>query len=129
MKKVIRLLIILVVLCSFGVIGFSSFSNKIVKEANALENKKIDILKVANGVYEGHSELGPVIVDVEVSVIDGRIIDINLVRHENGLGSSANNITNIIKEKNSCEVDAISGATVSSKVIINAVNNALASGL
>lgn len=129
MKKVIRLLIILVVLCSFGVIGFSSFSNKIVKEANALENKKIDILKVANGVYEGHSELGPVIVDVEVSVIDGRIIDINLVRHENGLGSSANNITNIIKEQNSCEVDAISGATVSSKVIINAVNNALASGL
>lgn len=129
MKKKTRLLIILLVLCSIGGIGFIFFSNKIVKEANALENKKIDILKVANGVYEGHSELGPVIVDVEVSVIDGRIIDINLVRHENGLGSSANNITNIIKEKNSCEVDAISGATVSSKVIINAVNNALASGL
>ena len=49
--------------------------------------------------------------------------------HQNGLGQSANAIVNEMLDKNTYEVDAISGATVSSEVIINAVNDALLKGL
>lgn len=45
------------------------------------------------------------------------------------LGSDANSIVDDIVEKNTYDVDTISGATVSSMIIINAVNNALQKGV
>lgn len=112
-------------LCLFGFYSFKIFSAKIVKSAMELKNNFIEIKNVPNGSYEGHSELGPVIVDVRIIVKDGKIENIELLNHQNGLGNAANSIVVDMINKNSYNVDAISGATVSSKVIINAVNNAL----
>ena len=94
-----------------------------------LEDVSIDVSKVEDGIYDGHSELGPVIVDVKVTVKKGKIIEVEIINHQNGLGQSANAIVNEMLDKNTYEVDAISGATVSSEVIINAVNDALLKGL
>ena len=125
MKKRYAFLIIFIVLVVAGIIGFNVFSSTIVKKAYELENTRVDISKVSDGKYEGHSELGPVIVDVNVTVEAGKIVDVEIVRHDNGLGGKANAIAEDIVKANSYEVDAVSGATVSSKVIMNAVNNAL----
>ena len=47
------------------------------------------------------------------------------MQHDNGLGSSAESIVNDIIEKQSLDIDAIAGATVSSKCILKAVENAI----
>lgn len=108
-----------------GFVGFQVFSASIKKSLASLENAAINMNNVADGVYSGHSELGPVSVDVEVHVTDHKLTKIDLVRHACGLGRPAEAITEKMVEQNTFDVDAISGATVSSEVIKNAVNKAL----
>jgi len=61
-------------------------------------------------------------------VQDHQIKEIELVRHDHGQGSSAEVIPDRILEAQSLEVDIVSGATASSKVILKAVENALTLG-
>ena len=129
MKKVIRIAVILLCIVFIGVVGFETWSEKLVQEAMELEDVAIDLSKVEDGTYEGHSELGPVIVDVKVTVKKGKIAEIEIVNHQNGLGQSANVIVDEMVDKNAYDVDAVSGATVSSEIIMNAVNNALQKGV
>ena len=129
MKKVIRIAVIFICIVFIGVVGFKTWSAKLVKEAMELEDVAIDLSKVEDGTYEGHSELGPVIVDVKVTVKKGKITEIEIVNHQNGLGQPANVIVDEMVDKNTYDVDAVSGATVSSEIIMNAVNNALQKGL
>ena len=95
MKKVIRIAVIFLCIVFIGLVGFKTWSAKLVKEARELEDVFIDLSKVEDGTYEGHSELGPVIVDVKVTVKKGRITEIEIVYHQNGLGQSANVIVGI----------------------------------
>lgn len=129
MKKLIKIVVVLLVIVLIGVIGFSFWSTKLVKEAAALKDVSIDMSEVEDGVYEGHSELGPVIVDVKVIVENSKIIEVEILQHQNGLGQTANVIVEDMVDKNTYDVDAVSGATVSSEIIMNAVNDALKKGL
>lgn len=129
MKKAFKVLVIIFVLLIICFVAYRIMGNVLVDNASELENVEIDVSNVKDGEYEGHSEMGPVIVDVLVKVKEGKIQDIELLRHSNGLGSDANSIVDDIVEKNTYDVDTISGATVSSMIIINAVNNALQKGV
>ena len=81
------------------------------------------------GVYNGHSETDLVKVDVRVTVADGRIEDIEILKHECGKGHPADVIVSDMIKDNTVDVDAVSGATMSSEVIKDAVRDALRSGL
>lgn len=129
MKKGIKVVAVLITIVIIGVIGFNSWSAKLVKEAMALEDVSIDMSKVEDGIYEGHSELGPVVVGVQVTVEKGKIMEVEILEHQNGLGQAANVIVEDMVDQNTYEVDAVSGATVSSEIIMNAVNDALQKGL
>lgn len=129
MKLSVTIISVIIIIVLAGVIGFKSFSAKIIKKAVGLEDVSIDMSQIADGAYEGHSEMGPVIVDVKVTVQEGAIMDIELINHQNGLGQPANVIVKDMVDKNTYDVDAVSGATVSSEIIMNAVNNALQKGL
>lgn len=129
MKKLIKGVVVLLLIVLTGVIGFKIWSAKLVEEAEALEDVFIDMSKVEDGIYEGHSELGPVIVNVKVIVEKGKIIGIEILEHQNGLGQAANVIVEDMVDQNTHDVDAVSGATVSSEIIMNAVNDALQKGL
>lgn len=117
--------LVLAVLILSDFVGFQVFSASIKKSLANIENAAINMNNVADGVYSGHSELGPVSVDVEVHVTDHKLAKVDLVRHACGLGRPAEAITEKMVEQNTFDVDAISGATVSSEVIKNAVNKAL----
>ena len=67
-----KLLIITLGIFIFGFVSFKVFSAKIVKDASALENTFIEVKNIPDGSYKGHSELGPVIVDVNVIIKDGK---------------------------------------------------------
>ena len=129
MKKLIKVVVVPLIIVLIGVIGFKLWSAKLVNEAMAIKDVSIDMSKVEDGVYEGHSELGPVIVDVRVTVKSSEIIDIVILQHQNGLGQAANTIVKDIVNQNTYVVDAVSGATVSSEIIMNAVNDALQKGV
>ena len=98
-------------------------------KVNALDFANIDLSKVADGVYDGSCETGVVNATVQVTVRDHGITDISLVRHDNGRGASAEAVLQQMLRSQTTDVDAVSGATCSSKVIRKAVENALTKGL
>jgi len=78
-----------------------------------------------DGFYNGSYSLFPVSVDVTVSVIDQRVTVINNINHFNGRGKPAEVIIDRILADRTLQVDTISNATYSSKVILKAIENAL----
>lgn len=80
-----------------------------------------------NGVYEGEYRKGFNKAVVKVTIADGRIADVTLVKHTaSWIGKKTDEIIpqRIIKHQ-STRVDAISGATNSSRVIMNAAQKAI----
>lgn len=80
-----------------------------------------------DGVYEGVGE-GLHTIKVSVEVTDGKIAKVNITEHEetDSIADPAlEQIPAAIVESNSPNVDVVSGATMASEGIIEAVNNAL----
>ena len=99
--------------------------NNIVKQANDLLIKTPDLTDISNGEFIGEYSVAPVRVKVSVTIADHEITGIKILEHDNGLGSAAESIVNDIVAAQSLETDAISGATVSSRCILKAVENAI----
>ena len=89
----------------------------------------IDLQQVADGEYTGDYDAILVKVQVLVKVTDHRIADIQLLRHDNGRGKAAEVLPGQVIEAQSLEVDTITGATSSSKVILEAIEQALKKGV
>ena len=98
-------------------------------KVSALTFDEIDLVEVEDGVYEGRCDTGVVRARVWVTIRDHRLESIELLEHENGRGAPAEAILDQMVRSQSTAVDAVSGATCSSKVIRKAVENALAAGL
>ena len=98
-------------------------------KVDALTFEEIDLKKVEDGVYEGQCDTGVVRARVQVTVRDHRMESIELLEHENGRGTPAEAILDQMVQEQTTAVDAVSGATCSSKVIRKAVENALTKGL
>lgn len=82
--------------------------------------------KLVDGVYEGSYRGGPNKAVVKVTIKDQKIVDIEIVEHDAMKGKKAEPvIPKLIIEQQSTAVDAVTGATNSSNVIMNAVQNAL----
>lgn len=88
-------------------------------------NSTYDLSQIADGIYTGSCDNGIVQVRVEVDVQGNAIAGVRITDHQNGLGSPAEAIVEDIIKQQSVEVDAVSGATMSSKSIVKAVENAL----
>ena len=87
-----------------------------------------DMSDKTDGIYRGNYSLSgtPVRVTLDVTVEESTITEIRIVRHTgSSIGRRAEVITQNIIEEQSLEIDAISGATGSSKAILMAVENAL----
>ena len=98
-------------------------------KVNALPFDEIDLTKVEDGVYEGQCDTGVVQARVQVTVRDHQLESIELLKHENGRGTPAEAILGQMVQEQTTAVDAVSGATCSSKVIRKAVENAITAGL
>lgn len=83
-----------------------------------------DLLK--EGIYEGSYRGGPNKAVVKVSIAEGKIRSIEVVEHHAWRGRKAEKpVVERIIETQSTSVDAVSGATNSSRVIMKAVQNAV----
>jgi uncharacterized protein with FMN-binding domain len=88
--------------------------------------KKIDSEKIKDGIYQGQYTSGPVKVVAKVKIRNQSVVDIELLQHRTWKGKKAETIIpNRIIEEQSTRVDVVSGATISSRVIMNAVQHAI----
>ncbi len=86
----------------------------------------VDRARLNDGTYEGSYRGGPNQASVIVTIQDGQIIKIEIVEHQAWKGKKAEvPIVQRIIASQSTNVDAVSGATNSSHVIMNAVQNAI----
>ncbi|MFA4839721.1 MAG: FMN-binding protein [Candidatus Neomarinimicrobiota bacterium] len=95
----------------------------------SIEIENIDLSQVKDGEYTGDYDAVLVKVIVRVKVKDHRIESIDLIKHENGRGKKAEVIPSLVVEKQSLKVDTVSGATSSSLVILEAIEQALKKGM
>ena len=83
-----------------------------------------DTLK--DGTYDGEAKDGPVKVLVQITIKDQQIAKVDLLRHRTWKGKAAESIIpDRIIDEQSTKVDVVSGATVSSRAIMNAVEAAV----
>lgn len=119
---------IVVALVVIAVIAGGKFLLEMQEYKAAIQNmtfSSIDVTTIPDGTYEGDFDAGFVYAKVNVTVKNGIMTDLKLLEHKNGKGASAESIVNTMLEKQTTEVDSVSGATSSSKVIRKAVENAL----
>ncbi len=114
---------VLIVISALLVIGLfagglylKSISDYKAKVA-ALTFDEIDLTKVEDGVYEGQCDTGVVRVRVQVTIRNHQLESIELLEHENERGTPAEAILDQMVQNQTTAVDAVSGATCSSKVI------------
>lgn len=127
MKKKMKIIIILLCTLLFVLIGVSFYLKTLVNDINSITVSNLNMADITDGIYVGEYSVTPVYVKVEVSVTEHKITSIKIIEHENGLGGKAEKIVDEVIRRQSLEVDSVSGATVSSKCIIKAIENALQS--
>lgn len=128
-KRHILLYIIIGVLIAIVISGLAAFQliNKNLKELAELPISDVDMTKIQDGTYSGSYKVFPIAVTVKVIVEDHQIKDIELIKHDNGQGAPAAVIPDKVVEAQTLQVDTITSATYSSKVILKAIENALIS--
>ena len=100
---------------------FTTYQKKIA----SIEIEAMDISQVADGLYEGEYDAGYIYAKVQIEVKAGKIVSLSLLEHRNESGKQAEALLDDVLEKQAIDVDTISGATNSSKVIKQAIANAL----
>lgn len=125
-KNVVLVIVAAALLIGLAVGGKYALDLSYYKETMAkVEIGDIDLSKVKDGTYEGSYDARIISATVSVTVKDGKMTEIRLLKHKNDRGGSAEAIVDDILREQSLDVDAVSGATNSSKTILKAVENAL----
>ncbi len=129
MRKKCKPIFIVLALISLLVILLAVFFVQINKRLESLlawPMEDVNLVHVSDGIYQGRYHAFPIEAVVEVTMKDGKMIAIDLIKHTNGQGEAAEAILGRVVESQSLKVDAIAGATYSSKVIVLAIKDALA---
>jgi uncharacterized protein with FMN-binding domain len=130
MKGIYKVPLLITVFFILVFVGFLSIEvanfNKRL-ESNPVVN--VNLRNVKDGNYTGLFDVRFIMAEVQVHMKNGIMIDLVLIHHEHGKDHSAEAIIEEIKTKQSLDVDLITGATSSSKVILKAVEIALKKGL
>lgn len=122
-----KLKIILIVILLIGLAGFLGFQ----KLNSDLENLKDNQFETQNpsrwedGIYLGEANQFPIKVKVEVTILSKQITKITILEHQTGEGQGAEAIVDEVLRAQSLDVDVITGATYSSILILEAIEDAV----
>lgn len=121
-RRIMIILVVVILLVVCVKVGADFLTKRTLKKVKINE---VPISQVADGEYVGEAQIKPVSAKVNAQVENGKITDIEIKDHMTGLGKNGEKIIDQIINKQSLDVDAISGATQSSVTITKAVENAL----
>jgi uncharacterized protein with FMN-binding domain len=131
-KILIGAAVVLAVFIVASVIFYFAVVRPSFKEAETVRNMKIndiDLNKVADGIYAGDYTYGKFTCEVEVAVKNNTIENIKVLKNCNTkYAEMAEGVIEKIMHAQSTQVDAITGATTTSKALMKAVENALNKG-
>ena len=103
------------------------------KEQTAVQNMEINDINievVKNGRYWGNFTYGNFMYKVEVLVADRRIQDIKIISNRDSEhAKKAEEVLQRVVNEQSLDVDAVTGATTTSKALLKATENALNKGI
>lgn len=126
-----RILFISLILISVMQIPLFSFGFSRHGKSNYTEPVGMDLseLAIEDGLYTGTANGFRAGLIVEVSIVEGKISNIEVIDH-NEVGrqywqTPVNIIPGVITERKQSKVDVVSGATATSKAIMSAVEDAL----
>lgn len=122
MKKFIKVVVV-VLLLFLAVIAVAFYQT--MSKGDQIVFSTVDLSTVSDGTYVGECEVGLVRVKAQVVIKDGKLADITLLQHDNGLGKEAEALIDVMIEQNTLDVDSVAGATISSKAIRKACESAL----
>ena len=97
-----------------------------------IELQTPDLSRVEDGVWSGSFYAILVSAEVDVAVEGGVITDVTITNHDHGSWSQATEaevVATRVVDAQSLNVDTVAGATNSSLVILQAIQNALESGV
>ena len=117
----VLILMLLVVHVIVYYIDFIRYLNAV----SGIEISDMNVNEIPDGEYTGEYDVGYIYAKVQVTVVDGKISDIEIWEHRNERGGKAESIIEDILEEQRIDVDAVTGATNSSLVIKKACENAL----
>lgn len=122
---------LMIVLCTFLLIVFSGtvFLSSYLNDIRKINISSPDLSSLGDGDYHGEYTLTPVNVEVMVSIVNNQFSNIEILKHFNGLGKQAEAVIPHILNQQNLDVDSVSGATVSSKCILKAIEDALTKGI
>lgn len=130
MKKWQKRLLIVAIFLGACLVGLGVMMTKAQKNLDGLVEMTIsdvDLTSISDGVYKGTYDVFPVSVEVDVTISNHEILKIDLIKHFNGQGKPAEVIIDDVIAAQTLDVDVITGATYSSKIILKAIEVALTS--
>ncbi|MDO4565772.1 MAG: FMN-binding protein [Oscillospiraceae bacterium] len=101
--------------------------NALRESISNIEISAVDFSKTPDGVFYGQCVTAMTSAEVKVTVKGERATDIELLSFETGRGAEAEVLVLVAEAEQSLELDAITGATESSRVILKAIERALLS--
>lgn len=106
-----------------------SCSNEELKKVRAMKINHINTSDLNDGKYKGDFTYGRSTYIVEVSIKDHKIDDIIiLLNRKTKYAKKAEEVVERVLEQQKNDVDAITGATTTSKALLKAIENALMLG-
>jgi uncharacterized protein with FMN-binding domain len=126
-KKIIKRVISFTVLILFGavILGFLYLSTGLDLERQP-EILGVDPSKQSDGTYTGHYKGGRWTNDIAVTISDGKIVGIEVVEDVTFPKEETSDILfRRVLVQQTTAVDTVSGATVTSKAYLKAIENAL----
>lgn len=129
-KRLTILITFVSILLVFVILGYFAFQSiqANLDQLLTAEVQDIDVSTVEDGSYLGEYSQFPISVEVFVVISDGAFESITILKHDTGQGTPAEAITASVIAEQSLMVDAIAGASYSSKCILLAILDALTSG-
>lgn len=121
------LFLVFITLGLLAIVGGTAAAVYVWRWRNATSDitvNNVNIAEMKDGKYYGKYKVFHAASEVEVSVRDGKIIDIYLLEGTSNKDKMESVSEQVIDEQ-SLDVDTITGATVSQKVALKAIENAL----
>jgi uncharacterized protein with FMN-binding domain len=101
-----------------------------VKAVRSLPINHVDLSLVKDGVYSGDYSYSGFTYQVEVTVADHHIKDVAIINNrKTNRATMAAGVAQSVVDQQKNDVDAVSGATTTSKALLKAIENALSKGL
>ena len=90
-----------------------------------LEISTVDLDTASDGVYVGVCQIKVLVAGVKVKIQDHKFTDVEVIEHKESYMEQARQIAERVCDEQSLNVDAISGATLTSDTVQKAIENAL----